>query len=96
MALHARPKKNGSIPWKINKIDNIINPFPARKYLRLPNFDYSSDGAYFFTIVTQTRACLFGMIKKGEMISNEAGKMVDRVCQEMPDFIPGMHFDIFQ
>ena len=36
------------------------------------------------------------MIKKGEMISNEAGKMVDRVCQEMPDFIPGMHFDIFQ
>jgi len=35
--------------------------------MRLKEYDYSQVGAYFVTIVTQGRACLFGDISDGEM-----------------------------
>ena len=47
-----------------------------RKNIRLRGFDYSSEGLYFITICCQDRACLFGDIENGEMILNDAGKMV--------------------
>ncbi len=36
--------------------------FKKRKHPRLKNFDYSSSGAYFITICTQNRKCLFSRI----------------------------------
>jgi hypothetical protein len=59
-----------------------------RKNLRLPHYDYSQPGAYFITIVTFKRMCLFGSIIDGKMILDDAGKMIDRICQELPQFIP--------
>jgi putative transposase len=38
-----------------------------RKNLRLNDFDYSRGGAYFVTIITHRRKCLFGDIVDGEM-----------------------------
>ncbi len=35
---------------------------PKRKHPRLDNFDYSSIGAYFITICTQDRKCLFSRV----------------------------------
>lgn len=35
---------------------------PKRKALRLPDFDYSSNGAYFVTICTQNRKCILSNI----------------------------------
>ena len=70
-----------------------FKPTRHRKNLRLPEFDYSQDGVYFITIVTQNRTCLFGTIVKGEMILNDAGKMVDQVCQEVPQFIPNVDLE---
>ena len=63
-----------------------FTPSLDRKSLRLPHFDYSQAGLYFVTIVTQKRACLFGSIIDGEMILSEAGRMVDEVCRELPNF----------
>lgn len=41
---------------------------PKRKSIRLKNFDYSNTGAYFITICTQDRKCLFSEF--GETNSN--------------------------
>ncbi len=55
-----------------------------RRSIRLPEFDYASDGAYFVTICTQERACLFGEIVNGEMGLNEAGRMVQDCWLAIP------------
>lgn len=44
--------------------------------IRLPGYDYSQPGAYFITIVTHNRQCLFGEIVNGEMRLNEYGEIV--------------------
>lgn len=47
-----------------------------RRSIRLKGYDYSQAGAYFVTIVTQDRACLFSDVVNGEMQLNAAGTMV--------------------
>jgi len=49
-----------------------------RRSIRLEGYDYSQAGLYFITICTQNHLCLFGEIEKGEMILNDAGRMVER------------------
>ena len=48
----------------------------GRKSIRLKEYDYSSAGAYFVTICTLERKCLFGKVVDGEMELNENGKIV--------------------
>ena len=67
-----------------------------RESLRLPDFEYLKDGAYFVTIVTQNRACLFGSIVEEEMKLNEAGMMIDQVCREITGIIQGIYLDDYQ
>ena len=64
-----------------------------RKSLRLSDFDYAQTGAYFITIVTQNRLSLFGTIENDKMILNDIGKMIDDVCQELPQFVPSVLFE---
>ena len=52
---------------------NHPNNLPHRSSIRLQGYDYSQAGAYFVTICTQGRACLFGDIKNGAMVLNEYG-----------------------
>ncbi|RKY49507.1 MAG: transposase [Candidatus Neomarinimicrobiota bacterium] len=47
-----------------------------RRSIRLQGYDYSSPGAYFVTICTQNRECLFGDIVNGKMVLNDIGKIV--------------------
>ena len=75
---------------------DIVKPSLDRKSVRLPHFDYSQAGLYFVTIITQKRACLFGSICDGAMVLNEAGRMVDAVCRELPEFIQNMNWAIYQ
>ncbi|NOY37277.1 MAG: transposase [Chlorobi bacterium] len=42
---------------------------------RMPGWDYSGNGIYFITLVTQDRVCLFGEIQKGNMVLSEFGKI---------------------
>jgi len=51
-------------------------PQRNRCSIRLQGYDYSQAGAYFVTICTQNRECLFGEIANGEMRLNDAGRMV--------------------
>jgi len=50
---------------------------PRRKNIRLPRYDYSSEGCYFVTIVTHMREPLFGEVVQCEMVLNEFGRMVE-------------------
>ena len=48
----------------------------TRKSTRLPEYDYGQTGAYFLTICTYQRECLFGEIADGEMRLNACGNVV--------------------
>ena len=48
----------------------------ARRSIRLRGYDYAQAGAYFVTICTHNHACLFGDVAEGEMLVNEAGRIV--------------------
>ena len=54
----------------------------------MPNYDYSQPGAYFITIVTRGRECLFGEIKDGDLHLNEAGQIVSDVWNCLPARYP--------
>jgi putative transposase len=70
-----------------------MKPYVQRKPLRLTGYDYSEKGAYFITICTHNRACLFGQVIDNAMQINEAGDMVARVWSHLPDHYPQMRLD---
>jgi putative transposase len=47
-----------------------------RRSLRMLGYDYASPGAYFVTLCTKDRECLFGGVVDGEMRLNEVGRIV--------------------
>ena len=64
-----------------------------RRSIRLKEYDYSQVGAYFITIVTQDRACLFGEIMDGKMHLNDAGRMVEKGWLELNRKFPTIETD---
>jgi REP element-mobilizing transposase RayT len=65
----------------------------SRHSIRLPGFDYARPGAYFVTVCTQGRECLFGEVVNGAMVPNAVGKMVQSVWNELPRHYPGVNID---
>jgi len=51
-------------------------PHNDRRSIRLRGYDYSKASAYFITICTQNRLCLFGDIVDNQMRLNNAGEIV--------------------
>lgn len=47
-----------------------------RRSIRLKDYDYSTEGSYFLTIVTHNRECLFGQIKNGCIKLNDFGEII--------------------
>ena len=66
-----------------------------RKSIRLQGYDYSQAGAYYVTIVTQWRECLFGEIIDGEMYINEYGEIVQKWWDEIPTHFPNTELGAF-
>ena len=66
-----------------------------RRSIRLKGYGYAQAGAYFVTIVTQDRACLFGEVMDGVVAPSEAGLMVQTVWNELSVFYPGVDVDAF-
>jgi REP element-mobilizing transposase RayT len=56
-----------------------------RRSIRLKWHDYSQNGAYFITICTQKRACLFGEIQNNAMILNKMGTIVFDTWYDLPN-----------
>lgn len=72
-----------------------MNKNKFHKSWRLKGYDYSQSGAYFITIVSQYREMLFGEVIDGEMILNDAGKMVRDVWLDLPGRFKGLILDEF-
>jgi REP element-mobilizing transposase RayT len=68
---------------------------PNRRSIRLKGYDYTQPGAYFITIVTQNRACLFGKVVDGEMRLNEFGKIVEFTWYDLVNHGVGIELDAF-
>ena len=66
-----------------------------RRSIRLKGYDYSQAGLYFITICTQNRLCVFGEIKNGEMVLNDAGMMIKTVWHEIPVYYHGFNIHEF-
>jgi len=66
-----------------------------RRSIRLKDYDYSKPGAYFVTICSQNRECLFGRIVDGKMRLNKTGKMIQTIWNELPQNYPGVDIDAF-
>jgi REP element-mobilizing transposase RayT len=74
-------------------------PFDPQKHhrrsIRLKGYDYTQPGAYFVTVVTHGRECLFGEIVDREMRLNEAGRMVEQCWLDIPSHFPHVELDAF-
>jgi putative transposase len=67
-----------------------------RRSIRLKGYDYSQPEWYYITICTQNREILFGDVIDGKMISNDAGKMIKSIWDEIPKYYPGIKIDYYQ
>lgn len=56
-----------------------------RRSIRLRDYDYRSDGAYFVTLCTFQRECLFGEVVGEEMQLNEVGRIVQTAWFDLPN-----------
>jgi len=66
-----------------------------RRSIRLKGYEYSQGGAYFVTICTHNRECMFGKIVDGKMCINEWGKIAERCWLEIPEHYPNVSLDEF-
>ena len=68
---------------------------PRRKRLRLREYDYTSYGAYFVTIVTQDRRHMFGRVTHDEMVLTTVGEVVWDAWDALPVRFPSVELDLF-
>ena len=76
-------------------------PLPRRKTIRLQNYDYSQNGAYFVTICTAHKLPLFGVVRRGDPCGrppvpvyaelSEIGRIVESYLTEIPSHYPDVH-----
>jgi len=64
-----------------------------RRSIRLAGYDYSQMGAYFVTICTRERRCLFGDVVDGEMRLNPYGAIVTSAWQWLAGQYPYVALD---
>ena len=68
---------------------------PRRQPLRLRDYDYTRPGAYFITICTHRRRCLFGRVADGAMHPNAFGAIVGSCWRALPRHYPHVELDGF-
>lgn len=66
-----------------------------RRSIRLQDFDYSKAGAYFVTICTHERVCLFGEVVDDVMRLNDAGKIAQACWLAIPSHFPDANLNAF-
>ena len=66
-----------------------------RRSIRVQGYDYSSEGAYYVTIVTYQRDCLFGEIKNDEMVLSNLGKIADECWRAIPEHFPNVELGAY-
>ena len=66
-----------------------------RRSIRLRHYDYSRAGAYFVTICTWQRECLFGEVVEAAVSLNELGQVAWDCWNGIPDHFLNVELDAF-
>lgn len=66
-----------------------------RRSIRLKGFDCTQQGAYFVTVCTQGKLCLFGAIVEAKVILNDTGRIVEKCWRDIPAHFPHVELDEF-
>jgi putative transposase len=82
-------------PYRVFCAETWVLKMPQRRSIRLPDYDYTADGAYFFTICTCEKACVFGEIIESVMILNEWGQIVQAEWEKTAALRPYIELDAF-
>ena len=75
-----------------NRLDSQNN----RRSLRLVGFDYTQVGAYFITVCSYEKKCIFGEIVDGEMRLNDLGLVVQEEWWKTAVIRQEVELDAFQ
>jgi putative transposase len=65
----------------------------SRRSLRLRDYDYSQEGAYFITICTVNRSTILGRIKDGKMNLSPIGDIIRDLWAGIADYQSGLEID---
>ena len=68
---------------------------PNRESIRLKGFDYSKAGAYFVTICSRDKQCVFGMAEDDRIILSRLGRIVEECWTQIPDHFEQATLDEF-
>lgn len=66
-----------------------------RKQVRLPDFDYSSPGAYFITICVKDRRPILSEVSDSAVVLGPAGRIVLQAWLSLPSHYPFLKLDEF-
>ncbi len=66
-----------------------------RHSVRLPEYDYTRPGAYFVTLVTIERECMFGVMVGTEMRLSDYGRVAAECWSAIPDHFPHVELGTF-
>lgn len=72
-----------------------MKPAKQRRSIRLPDYDYAHDGAYYVTICTHERRCIFGDVINTEMILNTLGCIADEEWRQTAVLRPYIELDAY-
>jgi len=64
-----------------------------RRSIRMKGYDYSLPGAYFVTLLSLGRDCLFWEIKEGIIRKSDIGKLVNDCWLKIPNHLNDIGFD---
>jgi REP element-mobilizing transposase RayT len=73
----------------------LLGALPRRQSLRLRNHDYAQPGAYYVTLCTQRRVCLFGRVVDGQMHTNDLADIITACWFDLPDHYGHVLLDAF-
>ncbi len=76
-----------------------MTELPKRKPIRIEDYDYSTNGAYFITVCTANREKIFWNFRRGELCSpdnlplSNIGIIIDKEIQKLNTVYPDVHVD---
>ncbi len=63
--------------------------------IRLKDYDYSQNGAYFVTVCARNHESFFGNVFREEIVLNKYGKIVNQLWNELPNHFFNIESDWF-
>lgn len=75
---------------------NNYNPeLHHRRSIRLKEYDYTNSGAYFITVCTWNRECIFGKIVNAEIKLSPVGEIAQQEWYNISSRFPDVELDAF-